>query len=519
MGAEEIKPTIPVQKIIHKIIKLQLDRNECFQDDYITGKVILSPMTSLLIQDISLRLMVNESWIFTASESNVRNETSTIPIIDTRVGIGKLLNINTNLINLQPGTFTFPFTLKVPPLVNPSFEFPLPQRRAFIRYTLITEIISSYAQGESSEPILILARPKILSGPLNFRSMGPVKVMGLFGKGQCGLDVSYLSNNCKVGSEVRISVDVNNSGCDLDTTEAKIVLHRKVTFHERDGSVKFQNEKKIYTGNFPLNVRAKQTKNFSFSIPLNDTKLIDYNYIDVFNPYNNRINLNTLMPSCDGKLVKCEYYLRVTLYFSSMVSYSYRPRVVLPLVLTHQLENEYLEEKESRSREEEIGISQSQNIQRQISQPQIVNQSYQPQPQNLNNNSNMLMRANTYQIPNNSNFNSNNNALPDFNVINNAQPNNVNQAYPNNFQSKQEINHSISHGSTSQIVNNNNVMSNSNNTYINHNNGLQRVRTYNPYAPNSISQINPVYNLNNLNNDNFYPNPPSEDANAPPTGW
>lgn len=516
MGADGIKPTIPVQKIIHKIINIQLDRNECFQDDYITGKVILNPFTSLLIQDISLKLMVNESWIYTASESNVRNEKLNTPVIDKRIGIGNLLNINTNLINLQPGTFTFPFTLKVPPLVNPSFEFPLPQRRAYIRYNLIAQIISSYAQGEASQPILILARPKSTAGPLNFKSMGGVKVMGLFDKGQCGIDVSYPSNNCKVGSKVRVSVGVNNSGCNLEVSKVKIVLNRKVSFHERDGSVKFQNEKKLFTENFPLNVQAKQTRNFSFSIPLSDTQLKDYNYSEVFNPYNGRIDLNTLMPSCDGPLVKCEYYLRATLYFSSMVSYSYRPRVILPLFLSHQLENEYLAEKDSRSREETILISQSQRAQ-QLSQPQILNQSYQQQPQNLNNN--MLMRSNTYQLSNNSNINYNN-GYRNMSLINTVQQTNVNQSYSNNVQMNQEINNSIAHGSTSQILNNNNnAMSNSTNVYMNQNNGLQRGKTYNPYVPVSNSQVNPIYNLDNLNNDNCYPDPPSEDESAPPTGW
>ena len=64
------------------------------------------------------------------------------------------------------------------------------------------------------------------------------------------------------------------------------------------------------------------------------------------------------MPSVDSLTIKCEYSIKVSVYFNSYVTYSYRPRVILPLSVTHQLLDDYkLEKKENEDLEKALEAS------------------------------------------------------------------------------------------------------------------------------------------------------------------
>jgi len=53
------------------------------------------------------------------------------------------------------------------------------------------------------------------------------------------------------------------------------------------------------------------------------------------------------MPTTDGAAIKCDYFLVVTLSFTSFVTKGYVPKVIVPFTLTHQLQDDYnLEQQE-----------------------------------------------------------------------------------------------------------------------------------------------------------------------------
>jgi hypothetical protein len=65
------------------------------------------------------------------------------------------------------------------------------------------------------------------------------------------------------------------------------------------------------------------------------------------------------MPSVNGFTVVCEYSIKVTLYFAKFVTNYYRPRVILPVTISHQLAEEYsLEQMEKDELEKALIISQ-----------------------------------------------------------------------------------------------------------------------------------------------------------------
>ena len=95
-------------------------------------------------------------------------------------------------------------------------------------------------------------------------------------------------------------------------------------------------------------MEKNEEKNFLFDLPLNTLYSKALTYSGYIQPYNkdNKSNIE-LIPSVDGIIIKCEYYLKVTLYFESFVSKDKRPRIILPIYMVHKLDNNnILNEKE-----------------------------------------------------------------------------------------------------------------------------------------------------------------------------
>ena len=50
--------------------------------------------------------------------------------------------------------------------------------------------------------------------------------------------------------------------------------------------------------------------------------------------------MNPLLPSIESKLIKCDYRIQVSLYFDNFVTSGYRPRVKLPIIISHFFDEE-----------------------------------------------------------------------------------------------------------------------------------------------------------------------------------
>ena len=132
-------------------------------------------------------------------------------LLTIKIGIQKILKINSDLINLNPGAFNFPFKFKLPDYLQPSFEYPKDNQRGFLRYVLQAKIISNFVRGETSVLIFIKSRPIILNCPLSFSSAINVHKWGMFDEGSTILKVSYLTSNYQIRSQIPFTVEINNT--------------------------------------------------------------------------------------------------------------------------------------------------------------------------------------------------------------------------------------------------------------------------------------------------------------------
>ena len=112
---------------------------------------------------------------------------------------------------------------------------------------------------------------------------------------------------------------------------------------------------KVFGVSVPPNTNSQA---YTYTIDLKEEKFPNFNYAGTINPYPKLVDLAFAMPTTDGAAVKCDYFLVVTLSFTSFVTKGYIPKVVVPFTLTHQNLNDYnLEQKEDEDLKKAIAAS------------------------------------------------------------------------------------------------------------------------------------------------------------------
>ena len=503
-----------VQQNMNKPITISTTKLDYFKDDYVEGTIILQNQLPIVLSDINLNLYLCESWTYTESSSQSYGELNTQPLLCVKVGINKILNIDTELINLSAGMFNFPFKFKLPNYLQPCFEFPLPNRRGYLRYSLEAKFISPYIQGCSSIYLIVKARPKVMNSPLSYSSVMNIHKWGLFDQGTTLLKASYLTNNFRVNELANIKVEINNMRGKLKVTSCEIDVIRKVGFKKKnEDKNQYEIENNIYYKLFQVDVEPMNQRTYDFTIELKDNEKNIFNYLNVANPYPNLVDISYMMPSVDGAIIKCDYRIMVIIYFNSYVTSGYLPKVTLPISITHQSQEDYnLERKEDEDLQRAIEASKldmekeknkmnmsvvdknrvGDNIDRPdgydiekmqpISQSQIIDDDNDGLPSKFEIEQNKKFKQG---IQSNNNMNKNMNNMN--NNINNNMNNNI-----NNNQNNVNIN-----------MNQNNYRNNNNNmnmNYINNNNN------YNINQNNMNNNYN--INQNNINNNYLQSCPP-----------
>ena len=165
-----------------------------YVDDFFEGQIELYSPVQIIINDINIILNISECW-FTFSKELKRNisEIKGKPILFHNLNVKEKLNINTNLVALKPGKFTFDFKFKSPFILEPSFEFPGKIDKAHIRYFLSSNIISPYTRATASVYIILKKRQSIeMNKQIILAIENNIHKWGLFDGGRTKLTVSSL---------------------------------------------------------------------------------------------------------------------------------------------------------------------------------------------------------------------------------------------------------------------------------------------------------------------------------------
>ena len=321
---------------------IETNKEYYFKGEIIEGNIILNCNSNLNLCDISISLYLKESWIIQETSTIKYGEKNNQLLSKFDIGLNKLLNNNNNLSLLLAGRYTFPFKIELPNYLQPSFEYPIPNRSAYLRYLLESKIISNDIKSKSNIYILIKGAFILLKSPKLFSSIKNVHKWGMFDEGSTILKVSYKKNNYTIDEIVPLNIEIDNTRGRLKVKETKIRIIRTIQFSRLDKNSieKYPLEKTINSKIFWSEVLPNSKRCFLFQIELKDKDLINFNYFDEKNPYPKIKDINILLPSIEGGIIKSDYRIQVSLYFDCFVTSGYRPRVCLPISIVHQFQEE-----------------------------------------------------------------------------------------------------------------------------------------------------------------------------------
>ena len=546
MGQQQNLLQIP-QIQANQFMKILLTKEMIYQNEEVKGEIFIIPPQQVILQDIIIKVRVVEGWVFQESSDVVYSDLNDRIICEVPLNISKLLNINVQLITLSVQEYKFPFIIQIPKDIIPSFEFPMPNRRGYIRYSIIAEAISPYFKCAYENFIIIKSRPCVLNSPLKISNTANVHKWGLFDRGSTTLTVSYNTTNYKIGDQIPLNVIINNNRGKLNVTTCTFSIIRRVTFNNKTDTVKYPIEKTIFQYKYPIRINIGTTNSFNFSIIVRDNEISDLNYAGIYNPFPFISDHNILMPCVNGMIIKCRYFINVVLSFDSAVTSGYKPNVNLPIWITHQTMNEYdLEKKEDDELQKVIEISKIEYKEKEsrvlidnddnynifksdvkdnqfqknnfnnidnnnvpISQSNFVNRepyqnnnNYPKMNFDENNHQNFITNKINVQNNNNTNFGNNNNNLN----TNNNFGNNNNMNTNNNFENNNNyMNNNNNFGNNNNYMNNNNNFGNNNNNMNNNfGNNNNNMNNNNNFQNNNYYMNNNNFgkNNNNMNNNN-----------------
>ena len=341
--------SLTYQQSIPHFLNIILNKPSYFVDEYIDGRVELNSSVQVVLNDILLSFNLLENWISKGNENNDIGDSNTTCILQMYLEIKKQLKINSNLVSLSPGKFTFPFLFKIPKAVICCFEYPTRMTSAYIRYSLSGQIISPYIQGNTSIYVLLKSRPVIQNKLLNYSASTNIRKWGIFKSGSTSLNIVLFNNKDSFasGEAININIIVDNTNGKLVAKQCKITIIRHIILKAKYGKIIKDFQDNCLTKTFDTHTNIKEKKEFPCSISLKDFDNSMLNHKEVKLPYVNITDINYFMPSVNSLIIECKYTLKGTLYFNNFIKHDDRPRIMIPIYLCHQSVEDYNKEVEN----------------------------------------------------------------------------------------------------------------------------------------------------------------------------
>ena len=238
------------------------DKTEYYPGEYVKGTIKVIPnrkMNLKDIKDIQMSFCFIEEWDVFTSCNNNENQNNTQYLTTFNIGIPLFLESEI----LEPKEHTFPFDLKLPDYLLPSFEFPQKIFRAFLRYKLIAKPLFPKNSFPSSIFIKInsISKKDNNNNNLNLKTSLPIKKWGLFDKGQTTLKGICLTKYYKITDIIPVEVEIDNTNSTIKVNECKLKVNRKIILKNKDDfSQKYIKEENIIKKVFKSVVPKKEKK-------------------------------------------------------------------------------------------------------------------------------------------------------------------------------------------------------------------------------------------------------------------
>lgn len=328
------------------MITIILDKGDIFPGQTIKGKIELVPDTSILINDIELSLCFTEEWNFAKSEdkNEKRNNKQCISLF--KLGVNRFIpEGDNNLIHLDPILHLFPFELKLPDYLYPSFEYPKHNFSSFLRYRLYANLKSPYLKLSSSCLIFIYANSPKDNSKFTLEKTYNLRKWGMFGKGITKVNAYSPMKSFRFSDNIPIQVTIDNSLGKMNVNYVKINLRRKIIFKDNKNNFieKYSCIDKVCKKIYKIEIKSGTKEILNLKFPLTDIPHNEFGYFDIMTLFNWTKRTSEFTPSFESSILSCQYFIRITIYFDSFVKKSDRPRMEFPIYIVHKInENNFI---------------------------------------------------------------------------------------------------------------------------------------------------------------------------------
>ena len=492
-----------------EMLTVQFKKESYYEGQVVEGVIIFEPKQRVAINDILIKFHQSEYFVYVIDDKETISELNSKVFFEKPIGAANYLNMGGQggMISLNPGSYKFPFQFTLPNNIPPSFEYPFKNRRASLRYTFTAVVVSPYLQTLTESYMWIKARPINIPDQIKHENYVTVKNVGIVSRGKSGIAIFTMANNYRINDMLPFTVDIYNEECGVQVKEVKISLKRTVTFVK--AGKQYQHRVAILRKKYPCLCYKNSRNSYHYDdIQIRDGIFKDADFNRALNPYPFIDDLNLLMPNMRSNLIKCEYSLKATSYFDLSVLGKNRPRVEMPIYITHQLQKEFEYEKNTNQYNGQGQEFAGRDFQRGFAahnNPFENNNNDWGNNNNNNNNNNWGNSNNNNNSGNNYNKNNQSSSLSTSTAgtkkfsyeayIATKKLNNPNQNNNNNdWKSKSTFQ------SSSNFGNNNNWGNNNNNNWGNNNNSNNNWNNNNSQWGNNNNNNNPFENNNNNNN-------------------
>ena len=332
-------------------LNVHFDKPFLYVGDSIKGKIEIISKAGLVIEEIVIEIFITEEW--KCMEGNIiKSDYYKKSLEFYKLDLKKVKNskvIEGGNLLLSPGITFLPFDIPFSEELYPCFEYPSPNKRGFIRYNFELNINSpNYNDKASFSSFLIFLSKPINDAHRNLHMSvtQSVKKWKFFEEGNTKLNVDYPGTNFKYDSMCKLNIEIDNIYGRMKTKELKFTFKRTIIYKTKEGETKHKFITKIKRKKLTAEVGPGSRSNYEYNVYLkeNETNKL-YNYDCQVTPYNIELdNIDFFMPTIKGKLITCDYVIKISLYFESFVDKKHRPRIRFPIYLVHKLPNEYQSE-------------------------------------------------------------------------------------------------------------------------------------------------------------------------------
>ena len=507
-----------------EMLTVQFKKESYYEGQVVEGVIIFEPKQRVAINDILIKFHQSEYFVYVIDDKETISELNSNVFFEKPIGAANYLNMGGQggMISLNPGSYKFPFQFTLPNNIPPSFEYPFKNRRASLRYTFTAVVVSPYLQTLTESYMWIKARPINIPDQIKHENYVTVKNVGIVSRGKSGIAIFTMANNYRINDMLPFTVDIYNEECGVQVKEVKISLKRTVTFVK--AGKQYQHRVAILRKKYPCLCYKNSRNSYHYDdIQIRDGIFKDADFNRALNPYPFIDDLNLLMPNMRSNLIKCEYSLKATSYFDLSVLGKNRPRVEMPIYITHQLQKEFEYEKNTNQNNGQGQEFFARDFQRGFSGN---NNPFQNNNNNQWGNNNNNNNNNQWGNNNNNNNNNQNNSLSSSTVgskkfsyeayIATKKLNNPNQNNNNDWKSKSTFQSSSNFGNNNNWGNNNNNNwgnNNNNNNWNNNNSQWGNNNNNNPFENNNNN------NWGNNNNNNWGNNNSNNWGNNNNNNW